>query len=124
MSKKRNWFKWILELGEHTEFIAHWIAEAAKYAVGPAVLGLIAAIWAAVKGWDSLWIGLAAMAAIAVTLLFALIIFLIVQIRRLRNSVPSTGISFKVEKTTTTITPTTKIITTTSSTIVIDEKSR
>jgi hypothetical protein len=92
MAEKRNWLKSILELGEHTEFITHWMAEAAKYVVGPIFMGLSAAIWAAVKGWDSLWVGIAAIAAIATTLfLVAVVIFLINQVRKSLSPMVSEG---------------------------------
>src|SRR6266853_2258649 len=120
MSEERNLLRSILELGEHTEFLAHWGWKAAEYfLLGPLVLGLIAAIWAAVKGSDPLWIAIAALASFAAMLfLIAAILFLINQVMRFRhrshNPAPQDPI-LTISSTTSTTTSTPKKTTTTSS---------
>jgi hypothetical protein len=100
MAKKWHWLTSVLEFGEHTEFISHWAAEAAKYVVVPIGTSMITAIWAAIKGWDSLWIGIASIAAFAgALLLVGAFIFIINQVRRLRNpSLTTTVIGISVKE--------------------------
>ena len=84
--------KSLLEWAEHVTFINHifeWLLKyfGMKELLFPLALSLFSSIAAAVKGWDSLWIAIAALATFAVALMIvAAILFLINPIRASRGA--------------------------------------